>query len=85
MKWDIIRQMSGPGLGSENIMSAANLEKIFGLIGLILIAAFVLGLAESISSGAAGFWGGLPFWVICFAVLPLVVYDFWDTCLRKKK
>ena len=66
-------------------MSAATLEKIFGLIGTLLIAAFVLGLAESISSGAAGFWGGLPFWVICFTVLSLVVYDFWDTCLRKKK
>jgi hypothetical protein len=65
-------------------MSAATLEKIFGLIGTLMIAAFVLGLAESISSGAAGFWGGLPFWVICFSVLALVVYDFWDTCLRKK-
>ncbi len=49
-----------------------------------MVAGFVLGLAESISSGAAGFWGGLPFWVICLAVLALVVYDFWDTCLRKK-
>ena len=66
-------------------MSAAALEKLFGLIGAALMAAFVLGLAESISSGAAGFWGGLPFWVICFMVLTLVVYDFWDTCLRRKK
>ena len=65
-------------------MSAATLERIFGLIGTLLVAVFVLGLAESISSGAAGFWGGLPFWVICFSVLPLVCYDFWDTCLRKK-
>ena len=65
-------------------MSPDTLRKIFGLIGMFLIAAFVLGLAESISSGAAGFWGGLPFWVICFIVLTLVVYDFWDTCLRKK-
>ena len=65
-------------------MSAATLEKIFGLFGTLLVAVFVLGLAESISSGAAGFWGGFPFWVICFAVLVLVVYDFWDTCLRKK-
>ena len=65
-------------------MSAATLEKVFGLIAVMLIAAFVLGLAESISSGAAGFWGGLPFWVICFTVLSLIVYDFWDTCLRKK-
>ena len=65
-------------------MSAANLEKLFGLVGTLMVAVFVLGLAESISSGAAGFWGGLPFWIICFAVLTLVVYDFWDTCLRKK-
>ena len=65
-------------------MSAATLEKIFGLIGSFLVAVFVLGLAESISSGAAGFWGGFPFWVICFSVLALIFYDFWDSCLRKK-
>ncbi len=65
-------------------MSAATLEKIFGLLGTLLITVFVLGLAQSISAGAAGFWGGLPFWIICLAVLPLVVYDFWDSCLWKK-
>jgi len=65
-------------------MSAALVNKISGLIGSILVSAFVLGLAHSISSGAAGFWGGLPFWVICLIVLPLIAYDFWDTCIRKK-
>ena len=65
-------------------MSLAIIEKISGVIGVSLIAVFVLGLAESISSGAAGFWGGFPFWVICFAVLPLIVYDFWESCFRKK-
>ncbi len=65
-------------------MSPATIEKISGFIGVTVITVFVLGLAESISSGAAGFWGGFPFWVICFSVLPLVAYDFWDTCLRKK-
>ena len=65
-------------------MFEATLGQIFGLIGALLVAAFVLGLAESISSGAAGFWGGLPFWVICFSVLVLIFYDFWDTSLRKK-
>ena len=65
-------------------MSPATIEKISGLIGVTLVAGFVLGLAESISSGAAGFWGGFPFWVICFAVLALVLHDFWDTCFRKK-
>ncbi len=66
-------------------MSPATIEKISGLIGSFLVAGFVLGLAESISSGAAGFWGGLPFWIICIAVLVLVFYDFWDSCFRSKK
>ena len=66
-------------------MPANILERIFGLIGFLMIAAFVLGLAESISSGAAGFWGGLPFWVICLTILPLIFFDYWDTCFRKKK
>ena len=59
-------------------------EKISGFIGVFLVAAFVLGLAGSISSGFAGFWGGFPFWVITLSVLALVVYDFWNTCLRRK-
>ena len=65
-------------------MSTPNLKKISGLIGFLMVAAFVLGLAESISSGAAGFWGGFPFWVICVAILLLVFFDYWDTCFRKK-
>ena len=60
-------------------------EKISGFLGLFIFTMFVLGLAESISSGAAGFWGGLPFWIICLSVLPLIFYDFWDSCFRKKK
>ena len=65
-------------------MSQDTIEKISGVIGVVLVAGFVLGLAESISSGAAGFWGGFPFWVICLGIIPLVIYDFWDTCFRKK-
>jgi hypothetical protein len=65
-------------------MSPDVIKKISGVIGSIMIAGFVLGLAESISSGAAGFWGGLPFWIICFTVLVLVVYDLWNSCFRKK-
>jgi hypothetical protein len=60
-------------------------EKISGFLGSFIVTIFVLGLAESISSGAAGFWGGLPFWIICLSVLPLIFYDFWDSCFRKKK
>jgi hypothetical protein len=65
-------------------MSAELVEKLSGIIATLLVSVFVLGLAYSISTGAAGFWGGLPFWVICFGILPLVVYDLWDTCFRKK-
>ena len=65
-------------------MSPATIEKISGVIGTLVVAGFVLGLAESISSGAAGFWGGLPFWIICITVLVLVFFDLWDSCFRKK-
>lgn len=65
-------------------MSRNLLEKISGLVGSLLVAAFVLGLAESITSGFAGFWGGLPFWVISLAVLSLTFYDLWDSCFRGK-
>jgi len=65
-------------------MFGITIERISGLIGSALVAAFTLGLAASISAGLAGFWGGLPFWVICITVLSLVLYDFWDSCFRKK-
>jgi hypothetical protein len=66
------------------MLSPQILRKLFGFVGVLLVSSFVLGLAESISSGAAGFWGGFPFWVICFMVLVLVVYDLWDSCFSKK-
>ncbi len=66
------------------MISADFINKISGWIGTFLIAGFVLGLAESISAGAAGFWGGLPFWIICIAVLGLVAYDLWNSCFRRK-
>jgi len=65
-------------------MSQSKLEIIFGLAAALLVSSFTIGLAESISSGFAGFWGGLPFWIITLSVLALVYYDYWDTCLRKK-
>jgi hypothetical protein len=59
-------------------------DKIGGFIGAVMVTVFVLGIAHSISKGAAGFWGGLPFWVISVPILGLAAYDYWDTCLRKK-
>ena len=66
-------------------MSAAIIEKISAIIGSMMVSVFVLGLAAGISGGFAGFWGGLPFWVISFSVLALVFYDLWDSTIRKKK
>jgi len=66
-------------------MSADLFEKICALIGSMMVAVFVLGLAWGISHGFAGFWGGLPFWVISLSILSLVFYDLWDSTFRKKK
>jgi hypothetical protein len=66
-------------------MSAAIIEKISAILGSMVVAVFVLGLAWGISAGFAGFWGGLPFWVISLSVLALVFYDLWESTFRKKK
>ena len=50
-------------------------EKITILIGVSLVATFVIGLAWSISTGLAGFWKGLPFWVIVIFCLYLLILD----------
>jgi len=50
-------------------------EKITIFIGIALVAIFVVGLAWSISTGLAGFWKGLPFWVIVIFCLFLLVID----------
>jgi hypothetical protein len=50
-------------------------EKLTIVLGIVLFGVFVIGLAWSISTGLAGFWRGLPFWVIVLFVLFLLVYD----------
>lgn len=54
------------------------------LVGTALMSVFVIGLSHSISTGFAGFWGGLPFAVIVAIVLAMAFYDFWDECFRRK-
>jgi len=50
-------------------------EKITIFLGIALVAIFVIGLAWSISTGLAGFWKGLPFWIIVIFCLYLVIVD----------
>ena len=50
-------------------------EKITIFLGIALVSTFVIGLAWSISTGLAGFWRGLPFWIIIIFVLFLLIYD----------
>ncbi len=50
-------------------------EKITILLGIALVSIFVIGLAWSISTGLAGFWKGLPFWIIVIFCLCLLIVD----------
>ena len=50
-------------------------EKFTIFLGIALVAIFVIGLAWSISTGLAGFWKGLPFWVIVIFCLYLLIVD----------
>ena len=58
-------------------------EKITIIIGIALVTIFTIGLAWSISTGLAGFWRGLPFWVIVIFCLFLVIVDSVKS-IRKK-
>jgi hypothetical protein len=50
-------------------------EKFAILLGIILVGIFLFGLDWSISTGLAGFWKGLPFWIIVIFCLSLLIYD----------
>ena len=50
-------------------------EKLTIFIGITLVGTFVIGLAWSISTGLAGFYRGIPFWVIVIFCLSLLIYD----------
>ncbi len=52
-------------------------EKITIVLGIALVGVFAIGLAWSISTGLAGFWRGLPFWVIVIFCLGLLIFDSW--------
>ncbi|MEM5583125.1 MULTISPECIES: hypothetical protein [unclassified Roseibium] len=57
---------------------------ILGAFGTALMAVFVLGLSQSISTGFAGILGGLPFTIIVLFVLGLALFNLWEDAFRKK-
>lgn len=57
---------------------------IVGIIGTALMMTFIIGLAHSISTGFAGFWGGLPFTIIAVVVICMALYDLWEDTIKKK-
>ena len=50
-------------------------EKFTIFVGIGLVGIFVIGLAWSISTGLAGFWKGIPFWIIVIFCLCLLILD----------
>ena len=58
---------------------------IVATIGTGLMMTFIIGLAHSISTGFAGFWGGLPFSIIAGFVILLALYDFWEEAVSRRK
>ena len=65
-------------------MLSQQVRVILALIATILFAIFIFGLSHSISTGFAGFWGGLPFAIIATAVVGMAFYDPWDEIIRQK-
>ncbi len=69
-------------------MVSRTLNIVAALIGLVLVGTFVIGLTHSISKGSSGFLnsgGGVVIAIIVGAVLLCVVYDLYDSAVRKKK
>ena len=58
-------------------------EKLTIFLGIALVGIFLFGLAWSISTGLAGFWKGLPFWIIVIFCLCLLIYDSLKSVKKK--
>jgi hypothetical protein len=58
-------------------------EKIAIFLSIGLVSTFTIGLAWSISTGLAGFWKSLPFWIIVVFCLYLLILDSLSS-LKKK-
>ena len=58
---------------------------IMGIIGTGLMIVFIVGLSHSISTGFAGFWGGMPFMIIAGVVIAMALYNFYEDAVRDRK
>ena len=65
-------------------MLSQRVKQILGLIATVLFATFIFGLSHSISTGFAGFWGGLPFALIAIFVVGMACYDLWEETTKQK-
>lgn len=65
-------------------MLSSNTQKIIAVIATALLLVFIVGLSHSISTGFAGFWGGLPFMIIAIFVLGLALYNMWEEGFKSK-
>tara|TARA_B100000575_G_C22808848_1_gene476684 strand:- start:79 stop:282 length:204 start_codon:yes stop_codon:yes gene_type:complete len=54
------------------------------IFATLIFGIFIFGLSHSISTGFAGFWGGLPFALIALFVFGMAIYDMWDETIRNK-
>ena len=66
-------------------MNSRRVTLLTGLIGAVLLMTFVIGLTLSVANGFAGFDGALPLIIIVGFVLTLVVYDFFDQCVKNHR
>lgn len=69
-------------------MVSKTINIITGLIALILVGTFTIGLTQSISVGFAGFLGfggGVVIAIIVGTILICFAYDVFDTAFRKNK
>ena len=62
-------------LKDDRVLTMKFSEKFTIFLGVTLVTIFLFGLAWSISTGLAGFWRGLPFWIIVIFCLSLLIYD----------
>ncbi|NVO28486.1 hypothetical protein HJ526_13730 [Donghicola sp. C2-DW-16] len=64
-------------------MLSRQMQIVVAILGTALMATFVIGLAHSISTGFAGFWGGIPVTIIVAIVLVMALYDLWEETIHK--